>query len=92
MVSILSTIHGIVHILMACTLHGDTVMGMVDGMILSITEACILLGDMADGILLTTVAGEIHFTMEDTVDMEVTTVVAMATDMVVVFMTDTIQV
>lgn len=88
-VSILSTIHGTVHILMACILLGDTVTDMADGMIHSITVVYFLLGvgDTVDGTHHFTVAGAILGIMED---MVVTMVAATDMDMEVVFMTDTI--
>lgn len=84
-VSILSTIHGTVHILMVCILHGD--MAMVGFTHLTIMGACILLGDTEDGTHLSTVVGAIHGIM---VGMVVITAEDTGTDMEVVFTTDTI--
>lgn len=85
-VFILSTIHGTAHIHMVCTHLG--VMDMVDFTHLTITEAYIRLGDTdtVDGTHLTIVDGTILGTMEVTM----VRAMAMAMDMEVVFMMDTI--
>lgn len=90
--STLGTMLGMDHIHMDGIRHGVMVMDTAVGMILSTTEACILLGDTADGTHLSiTVAGEIHGTTVDTVVItEVDLVMDTATDMEVASMTDII--